>query len=168
MGEAYVPTEQPETSEASRLPSPHVHPGGASDRQGTAAQGAQSPVGLIWRVRDRRTFASLRQARRVRSGPVTVAWVDDGSVPPRVAYAVGRRTGPAVRRNRVRRQLRAIVARNSTDLAPGAYLVGMASAQPHPSLELEGHLRRGLERVGAASGGSWSSPVERPGSTSPS
>jgi ribonuclease P protein component len=38
---------------------------------------------------------------------------------PRVAYAVGKRVGKAVVRNRLRRQLRAAVA----GLEPGAYLV---------------------------------------------
>jgi len=43
---------------------------------------------------------------------------DDG--PARVAYAVGRRFGNAVARNRLRRRLRAAVHQNHTDLHPGA------------------------------------------------
>jgi ribonuclease P protein component len=54
---------------------------------------------------------------------VTVTFADVGTAPvPRVAYAVGRRAGGAVVRNRVRRRLRAAVA-SVPDLAPGAYLV---------------------------------------------
>jgi ribonuclease P protein component len=54
---------------------------------------------------------------------VTVTYADVGTAPvPRVAYAVGRRAGGAVARNRVRRRLRAAVD-TVTDLAPGAYLV---------------------------------------------
>jgi ribonuclease P protein component len=50
--------------------------------------------------------------------------------PPRVAYAVGRRIGPAVTRNRVRRRLRAAVAEHRDLLvADGAYLV-----IPHPGV----------------------------------
>jgi ribonuclease P protein component len=42
-----------------------------------------------------------------------------------VAYAVGRKVGGAVSRNRVRRRLRASVALHRTYLQPGAaYLVG--------------------------------------------
>ena len=41
----------------------------------------------------------------------------------RVAYAVGKRVGGAVQRNRLRRRLRAIVAEVATGMAPGAYLV---------------------------------------------
>jgi ribonuclease P protein component len=45
--------------------------------------------------------------------------------PARVAYAVGRRAGSAVARNRVRRRLRAAVAHHADHLRPGAaYLVG--------------------------------------------
>jgi ribonuclease P protein component len=43
----------------------------------------------------------------------------DSTDPPRVAYAVGRRVGPAVARNRARRRLRAAVAARRDDLAPG-------------------------------------------------
>jgi ribonuclease P protein component len=45
---------------------------------------------------------------------------DDPSLPPRVAYAVGRRVGSAVARNRVRRRLRASVAQRADELVPGA------------------------------------------------
>jgi ribonuclease P protein component len=45
--------------------------------------------------------------------------------PARVAFAVGRRTGGAVQRNRVRRRLRAALRHLNDELQPGsAYLVG--------------------------------------------
>ena len=45
--------------------------------------------------------------------------------PPQVAYAIGRPVGNAVTRNRLRRRLRAAVARHESDLAPAtAYLIG--------------------------------------------
>jgi ribonuclease P protein component len=47
----------------------------------------------------------------------------DADHPPRVAYAVGRRSGSAVERNRIRRRLRAAVDRSADDLAAGAYLL---------------------------------------------
>jgi len=53
----------------------------------------------------------------------------DPSLPPRVAYAVGKRVGPAVVRNRVRRRLRAAALAHRGELQPGgAYLFGAAPA----------------------------------------
>lgn len=44
---------------------------------------------------------------------------------PRVAFALSRRRGTAVERNRVRRRLRAVFREVAADLAPGRYLVGV-------------------------------------------
>ena len=75
------------------------------------------------RVRGVERFAALGRTRhRARSGPLRVSWVpgpDDA--PICVAYAIGRRVGPAVVRNRLRRRLRAIVAELGP--RPGDYLV---------------------------------------------
>ncbi|HEX5615310.1 MAG TPA: ribonuclease P protein component [Acidimicrobiia bacterium] len=87
---------------------------------------------MIWRVRDRDAFAALAQGRRLRSGCLAVTRVPTGEGPPRVAYAVGRRVGGAVVRNRVRRRLRAATnAARPALVAGSAYLVsaGPGSAQ---------------------------------------
>ena len=110
--EAYVPAQQPPPGEEARLPFPHVDPCWAQRVAGPSAQGPSTSVGLIWRIRDRRTFQELRRrGRRVRSGTVVVTMLAPtpemiGS-PPRVAFAVSRKVGPAVVRNRLRRQVRA-------------------------------------------------------------
>lgn len=130
MGEAHLPAQQPEASQASRLSAPHVdarrpgHPGRPEE------EGAPPPVRLIVPVRDRATFAALRRnGRRVRRGPITVTWLSGGCDDPvRVAYAIGRKTGGAVLRNRTRRRLRAIVREERASLRPGAYLIGAAAA----------------------------------------
>jgi len=80
----------------------------------------------VWRLSDPTAFAALRASRhRVRRGPLSVTWaaspVDE---PPRVAYAIGRRVGGAVERNRVRRRLRTVMA--DLDPAPGRYLIRVA------------------------------------------
>ena len=43
--------------------------------------------------------------------------------PPQVAYAIGRAYGPAVQRNRTRRQLRSLL--DARSLPPGQYLFGV-------------------------------------------
>jgi len=124
MREAHVPAEQPKAQEAPRLPVPHAKPGRSGGAQGPTPARPHAPVGLIWRVRDRATFAVLARAERHTRGPVTIRFVPGQSeVPPRVAYAVSG-TGNAVVRNRLRRRLRAAVARAEGELAAGgAYLV---------------------------------------------
>lgn len=65
----------------------------------------------------------------MRRGPITVTWLaGDPAEPPRVAYAIGRRAGGAVVRNRIRRRLRAITREVGTQLRPGAYLFGASAA----------------------------------------
>lgn len=78
-------------------------------------------------IKDRTMFSGFdRSAARSSSGPITVvrnSRADDHTV--RVAFAIPRRVGPAVVRNRVRRQLRAVLdrLRDERALPDGAYLV---------------------------------------------
>lgn len=73
---------------------------------------------------------------------MTVTHLPDASTPPRVAYSVGKKVGPAVVRNRVKRRLRAIVAElarptGSLPPGPGAYLVSVgpgAATLPYAGL----------------------------------
>jgi ribonuclease P protein component len=82
-----------------------------------------------------------------------VTWLpDDAGHPPRVAYAVGRRAGNAVARNRLRRRLRSVIADLAPTLAPGTYLVGAgAGANPLTYDELRtsvSHALAALRRPG--------------------
>jgi len=98
----------------------------------TALQGppVASPRPGLWRITDRRTFHSLRRGgRRARRGPLTVTWCpapDGDDRPPRAGFAVARSAGSAVRRNRIRRRLRAALRELQADgrLPGGAYLLG--------------------------------------------
>jgi len=72
----------------------------------------------------------------------------DPALPPRVAYAVGKRVGPAVVRNRVRRRLRAVAQAHRGELRPGgAYLFGAGpAAATAPFAELDAAMGRLLAR----------------------
>jgi ribonuclease P protein component len=111
---------------------------------------------VIWRIRERAAFERLR-AEGVRVRPLTSApsagdahprrslWCSflsdtnvsgsdlsgTGSAPPRVAFAIGRKVGPAVVRNRLRRQIRAVLheAHSIEPIPAGDYLFGA-----HPSV----------------------------------
>lgn len=102
----------------------------------------------LLRVTDRASFDVLRRGRRGRAGTVTVTFVPAAPGRPgvRAAFQVGRATGPAVVRNRIRRRLRAALREllAAGRLPEGTYLVGArreAADQPWPSL---------LEDLGAA------------------
>ena len=83
----------------------------------------------VWRIREGATFAQLQRAgRRARRGPLTVRFVPLPEGPPRVAYAVGRRVGGAVVRNRLRRRLRHLVHDLAPHMASGAYLIAATPA----------------------------------------
>jgi len=61
-----------------------------------------------------------------------------------VAYAIGRRVGGAVGRNRLRRRLRAVMFEHGAKLRPGAYLVGAGPGATALSFE---ELRESVARA---------------------
>jgi ribonuclease P protein component len=81
---------------------------------------------------------------------VRLTWVPGSDeAPPRVAFAVGRRVGTAVARNRIRRQLRAVVAELAPELAPGAYLLAYRGAPGIDSLALRDLVAAAATTAGA-------------------
>ena len=148
MGEATVPAEQPAPGQAAWLPAPDVDQGRPRHSPRSAGQRPGQTVGLIWRVRGRAEFDQFRRGQRGRSGPVTVTFVPEAGLVPKVAYAIGRKVGPAVVRNRLRRQLRSVMA--SLDLSPGRYLV---SPNPAATELVFDELRAALAEAAHAAAG---------------
>jgi ribonuclease P protein component len=99
---------------------------------------------LIDRIRHRDAFARLRrEGIRVRVDSLWCSYVPDpGVVPPRVAFAIGRATGSAVQRNRLRRRLRAILG--TCDVPAGLLLIGV---QHHASEHSFAQLQRSVQRL---------------------
>ncbi|NND76374.1 MAG: ribonuclease P protein component [Ilumatobacter sp.] len=79
---------------------------------------------MIAGIRDRDAFVRLRRdGVRLRSDPLWCSYLADADVtPPQVGFALTRSIGSAVTRNRLRRQLKAILA--GLDVPPGLLLVG--------------------------------------------
>lgn len=107
---------------------------------------------MIWRVRERAAFERLR-TEGVRIRPLTslppsgasnrrrslwCSYLPDAEpAPPRVAFVIGRKVGPAVVRNRLRRQIRSVLAEvqcgkavgfSEAGMTPGSYLFGAHSS----------------------------------------
>jgi ribonuclease P protein component len=104
----------------------------------------------IGSVRTRAHLQALRASgRRARRGSVRVsALVDDDAGLPCVAFAIGRRVGTAVVRNRIRRRLRAAAAELGP--RPGTYLIAVdPDAGTRSYAELRADLAAALDAVGA-------------------
>ncbi|MBS1836123.1 MAG: ribonuclease P protein component [Actinobacteria bacterium] len=111
---------------------------------------------MLDRIHRRSVFRRFAPpARRVRQGSVTLVVaarrVEEGEGAG-IAMAVGRRVGPAVVRNRLRRQIRAVLFEldRRRPLRTGWYLVIVhPSARGRSSTELSRDLSTALERLGA-------------------
>jgi ribonuclease P protein component len=142
QSEAHVPTQQPPPRQEARFPPSHGHTSRSQRSSFAPTQGPRPPVGLIWRISDRRSFVELRRrGRRAHHGVVTVTFaadpVDAPVEPPRVGFAVSRKVGSAVQRNRIRRQIQAHLRSISDTMGSGVYLVSLkqgAASVDRPSL----------------------------------
>lgn len=101
------------------------------------------------RVRTRRQFARFATpTSRGQSGPLRVSFVAEAGEATHVdvAYAISRKVGGAVVRNRIRRRLRALVDGLEPPPRSGFYLIRCGLETGHLSYEqLQHHLHRALE-----------------------
>ena len=103
-GETHVPAQRPQACQEARLPQPHVDPRRPRRDPRAPVEGPPQAVGLIWRIRDRRTFGALRrEGIRARYGPIGITFLPDPargrSGGPSAGDRGGRRPG-AYPRNR--------------------------------------------------------------------
>jgi len=105
-------------------------------------------------VSSRSTFAQLRRSRRrAWSGPVRVQFLPapDAEQSWQVAFAVPRKVGSAVERNRIRRRLRAVVAETAAAIPSGSYLVGIdQGVRGLPFQELRTKVIEAMQRASQA------------------
>ncbi len=105
------------------------------------------------RVRTRRQFALFATPTgRGQSGPLRISFVigADEDLAVNVAYAISRKVGNAVTRNRIRRRLRSLVDNLIPQPYPGNYLIKCGLETGNLSYdELHLHLEQALSRAGA-------------------
>jgi len=130
QSEAHVPAQQPPPRQEARFSPSHGHSSRPERSAFPSPQGPRPPVGLIWRIRDRRSFVELRRrGRRAHHGCMTVTFASAPAgapvEPPRVGFAISRKVGSAVVRNRLRRQIQAHLRTISEAMSPGVYLFSL-------------------------------------------
>ena len=112
------------------------------------------PPRSIGRVRTRAAFTQLQRSRaRAGCGPVKASFVPaapaaDG-IYPQVGYAIGKRCGNAVVRNRLRRRMRESARAVAATLPRGVYLLRLEPrAARSEAAELAAQVQRALQRAG--------------------
>lgn len=105
----------------------------------------------VGRIRTTSTFRALSRPDGRGSAPgLSVAYLSErreGEPPVRIGFAVSKRFGNAVERNRIRRRLRAAAQVSGANLRPGAYVVRPEPTSAALPFEV---LRASLEQAAGA------------------
>jgi ribonuclease P protein component len=152
-----LPTKSSSPEAATRIPSPHAYARGSGDPQESPRQGPEAARRLrnlsYESLRNSRDFRRvLSDGTRRRQGGIAVSAAGGREGPPRVGLVVSKSCGTAVKRNRIKRRLRA--AAGAVELQPGIDYVIIANPQvaDAPFDRLTGWLSRAVEAVGEGSG----------------
>jgi ribonuclease P protein component len=163
MDETDVSAKRTQTRQDARIPQADVDQGGPSGDPVAPRQGTPTPLGVttgrdprslsaprMESIRSHRTFAALRRTpHRGRSGPIAVSFVEQPCWSrTEIAFAINRRVGNAVVRNRLRRRLRAIMGEHVAGLPTGAYVISTGPEGPGLTFEeLKVAMSRATERA---------------------
>jgi len=157
--EADLSTQRTQAKQEARLPPPDGYPSRPSHYQSSSSTRAHPALGLtvgqqkldlIDKVKGRKAFADLRRSRRrAARGAVRISFVGDSRYEfPCFAFALSRKTGGAVQRNRIRRRLRAIAEELAPQFPPGAYLINASlEAQAMPYGELRANVSAAVAAI---------------------
>ena len=149
-GEENISTQGAAQVSQAWISSPDAYKGWPGYFARTPSAGEKETLGLIWRIRDAATFARLQKyGSSSRSRYLQFRYILDAAViPPRFAFAVSRRVGPAVVRNRIRRrllsELRRLARTRPELLLSGDYLVRVMPGAVYLNVE---ELRRDVVNV---------------------
>ena len=165
--------------QATRISQEDVAPRGKGYGQGSASQRKKATLSLtavsrIGSLRLRSDFERLRrQGTTVRSGNVRIRYARPESSSReelaksdddlRIAYAIGKKAGKAVMRNRLRRQLRGVfreISASDAELLPaGDYLVGVAALESSYS-QIKEDVKRALKQLAARTADETASKID--------
>ncbi|MDE0167908.1 MAG: ribonuclease P protein component [bacterium] len=95
----------------------------------------------------------LRSGVRCRRGGITVIGLERGPGPARVGLVVGRRVGKAVKRNRVKRRLRAGLREIGLKDGIDYVVIGSSAVAGIPFSTLRGWLREAVAVIGSGKEG---------------
>lgn len=126
-------------------------------------------VGIVW-LKKRKDFVRTQRGQAWRTPAFVLtarAHEEEPGSPARFGFTVTKRIGNAVRRNRVKRQLREIVRQTAPSLARAGHdyvLIARNRALNHGFAELADDFRAALERVHAKlpQAGRAQAPTEQP------
>jgi ribonuclease P protein component len=153
--EANISAQQSAAIEEARVSAPDEYPGWSCGAEVAPGQGPPPPLGLIGRISQKGVFGRLhREGTYARDHGLWVSCLEDASLDrPHVAYAIGKAAGNAVTRNRLRRQLRHLMAARETTLRRAWYLVGVGALDASTPLDqcLDGVLGVAHRRIDQSS-----------------